>query len=127
MAERITVRCPEGHQVRTRVRSRGTTCPECRRCFYIRPDGSTCHGGAPSDSGRGGGAPAPTSSLALAETSDQESPSIGQVGSGVPADPVPDPAPENPRKRRLVVRSGRLPGRNNPDPLPTTVYAGIPC
>jgi len=40
---RITVHCAAGHPVKTRVRGGNTTCLQCGRNVYVRPDGTTCH------------------------------------------------------------------------------------
>src|SRR6266545_3219132 len=58
MAERVTVRCPEGHAFTTAVRGRGTHCPTpCGRTVYVRTDGTV----------RTPGEPAPPSPPAAAE------------------------------------------------------------
>ena len=40
-AQRITVTCPAGHEIRTRSRSRGVQCSECGKTVYVRADGTT--------------------------------------------------------------------------------------
>ena len=49
MAERVAVRCPEGHAFTTAVRGRGTHCPPpCGRTVYVRTDGTVRTHGEPT-------------------------------------------------------------------------------
>ena len=125
MAEIAEVTCPAGHPVGTRVRGRGTTCPEpgCGRTFYVRLDRTTRqHAGAdPKLRSTGRGAPWLRAANDL-ESAPELVEAIGQDHEPAPRQQLEDNAPLMPPQARLTNRRPRLPGRDNPDPAPAYPY-----